>query len=63
MRVNHAEPKSKIQAEQVQKEYDGLQAPSCMDTNLDGIKASSGASNYYPWVLCMMVEHHMCIML
>jgi hypothetical protein len=34
MRVDHAEPKSEIQVERVQKEYHGPQAPSCMDTNL-----------------------------
>jgi hypothetical protein len=34
MRVDHAEQKSEIQMERVQKEYDGPQAPSCMDTNL-----------------------------
>jgi hypothetical protein len=28
IRVDHAEPKSENQAEQVQKEYDGPQAPS-----------------------------------
>jgi hypothetical protein len=34
MLVDHAEQKSEIQAELVQKEYGGPQAPSCMDTNL-----------------------------
>jgi hypothetical protein len=34
MWIDHAEQKSKIQAERVQKKYDGSQAPSCMDTNL-----------------------------
>jgi hypothetical protein len=34
MRVDHVEPKSEIQVERVQKEYDGPQAPSCMNTNL-----------------------------
>jgi hypothetical protein len=34
MRVDHAEPKSEIQTERVQKEYDGPQAPSCMYTSL-----------------------------
>jgi hypothetical protein len=34
-RVDHAELKSEIQVEQVQKEYDGPPAWSCMDTNLD----------------------------
>jgi hypothetical protein len=31
--LNHVEPKSEIQAEQVQKEYGGPQMTSCMDTN------------------------------
>jgi hypothetical protein len=34
MWVDHAEPKSEIQAEQGQKEHGGPQAISCMDTNL-----------------------------
>jgi hypothetical protein len=34
MRVDHVESKSKTQVEKVQKEFDGPQAPSCMDTNL-----------------------------
>jgi hypothetical protein len=33
MRIDHAEQKSEIQAERVQMEYDGPQAPRCMDTN------------------------------
>jgi hypothetical protein len=34
MRVDHGEPKSELQAERVQNEYDGPQAPRCMDSNL-----------------------------
>jgi hypothetical protein len=34
MWVDHAEQKSEIQAELVQKEYDGPQAPNYRDTNL-----------------------------
>jgi hypothetical protein len=34
MWLDHEEQKSEIQAEQVQKEYDGPQALSCIDTNL-----------------------------
>jgi hypothetical protein len=34
MQVDHAEQKSEIQAERVQKKYDGPQVPSCMDTKL-----------------------------
>jgi hypothetical protein len=48
MRVDHVEPKSGIQMGQVQKEYDGPQMLSCMDTNLDGIKVSPSASNHHP---------------
>jgi hypothetical protein len=32
--LDYAEPKTKVQVEQVEKTYDGLQATSCMDTNL-----------------------------
>jgi hypothetical protein len=34
MRVDHAESKSEVQAERVQKEYDGPQVSSVKDTNL-----------------------------
>jgi hypothetical protein len=34
MRVDHAESKSEVQAERVQKEYDGPQASSVKYTNL-----------------------------
>jgi hypothetical protein len=34
MRVDHAEPKSEIQEEQVRTEYGGPQATSCVDTNI-----------------------------
>jgi hypothetical protein len=46
--VDHVELKSKIQAEQVQKEYDGPQAPSYEDANIVVIKESPGASNHRP---------------
>jgi hypothetical protein len=32
--LDHVESKSEIQVEQVQKEYGGTQATSCVDTNL-----------------------------
>jgi hypothetical protein len=57
MWVDHAEPKSKIQAEQVQKEYDGPQALSCMDTNLDEIKESPDASNHHHWILFIILSY------
>jgi hypothetical protein len=45
MWVDHAEPKSEVQAERVQKEYDGTQASSCEDTNIFVVKASPGPFN------------------
>jgi hypothetical protein len=33
--IDHVEPESKIQEEQSSGEYDGPQAISCADTNLD----------------------------
>jgi hypothetical protein len=43
--LDHAEPKTKIQAEQVHGVFEGPQALSGRDTNLDLIKASPGAFN------------------
>jgi hypothetical protein len=48
MWLDHVELKSEIQAEQVQKEYDGPQVPSCEGANIVVIKASPGASNNHP---------------
>jgi hypothetical protein len=48
MWLDHMELKSEIHAEQVQKEYDGPQVPSCEGANIVVIKASPGASNYHP---------------
>jgi hypothetical protein len=48
MRVDHAEPKLEVQAQRVQKEYDGQQASSCEDVNIFMIKASPSASNHHP---------------
>jgi hypothetical protein len=36
MQIDHAEPKMKIRAEQVQKEYGGPRASSYEDTNIVG---------------------------
>jgi hypothetical protein len=43
--VDHAEPKTEIQAEQVQWMFKGLQASSCDDANIVVIKASPSAFN------------------
>jgi hypothetical protein len=51
MCVDHVEPKSEVQAEQVQKEYDGPQAPSCKNANIFVIKANPGAFNSCPCLL------------
>jgi hypothetical protein len=46
--LDHAEPKSEIQAEQVQGVFGGPQASSCGEANIVGIKASPSASNHCP---------------
>jgi hypothetical protein len=46
--IDYMELKTKIQAEQVQRVFGGLQALSGEDTNLAWIKTSPGASNYLP---------------
>jgi hypothetical protein len=43
--LDHVEPKSQIQAEQVQWVFGGPQASSCEDANIIVIKSSPGASN------------------
>jgi hypothetical protein len=43
--IDHVEPKTKIQVEQVHGVFKGPQTSSGGDTNLDWIKASPGASN------------------
>jgi hypothetical protein len=46
IRVDHAEPKMEIQAEQVQWVSGSPQASSCEDANVVVIKASPGAPNH-----------------
>jgi hypothetical protein len=46
--LDHAEPKSKIQAEQVQGVFGGPQMSSYEDANIFMMKASPGASNRHP---------------
>jgi hypothetical protein len=48
IRVDHAEPKSEFQAEQVQWVFRGPQASSYDDANIVVIKVSHSASNHYP---------------
>ncbi len=45
IRVDHAEPESEFQAEQVQWVFGGPQASSCEDANIVVIKASPDASH------------------
>jgi hypothetical protein len=45
--LDHVEPKSEIQAEQVQGMFGGPQASSYEDANIVVIKASPGASNHH----------------
>jgi hypothetical protein len=47
------EPKSDIQAKQVQGVFGGPQASSCEDANVIVIKASPGASHQSPYLLCL----------
>jgi hypothetical protein len=51
MRVDHTEPKSEIQAEQVQWVFGGPQASSCKDANIIVIKASPDVFNHAPYFL------------
>jgi hypothetical protein len=46
MRVDHAEPESEFQAEQLQWVFGGPQASSRDDANIGVIKLSPGASNH-----------------
>jgi hypothetical protein len=48
IRVDHADPKMKIQVEQVHGVFRGPQASICEDANIVVIKASHGASNHRP---------------
>jgi hypothetical protein len=46
--VDHTEPESKFQAEQVQWAFGGPQVSSCDEANIVVIKTSPSASNHYP---------------
>jgi hypothetical protein len=45
IRLDHAEPKTEIQAKQVQLVFGGSQASSCEDVNMVVIKEIPGASH------------------
>jgi hypothetical protein len=51
IQVDHAEPKTEIQVEQVQWVFGGPQASSCEDANIAVIKASLGAFKQYSCLL------------
>jgi hypothetical protein len=51
MQVHHVEPKTEIQAKQVQWVFGGPQASCCEDTNIVVIKASLDAFNQCPCLL------------
>jgi hypothetical protein len=51
IRIDHAKPESKFQAEQVQWVFRGQQALSCDDANIVVIKANPGALTHAPCIL------------
>jgi hypothetical protein len=61
IRVDHAEPESEFEAEQVQGMFGGPQASSCEDTNIFVIKTSLmhptlSLSFVYLYILFMILE-------
>jgi hypothetical protein len=53
--INHVEPKTKIQVEQVHGVFGGPQTSSYEDANIVVTKTSPGASNHNPWALVIFV--------
>jgi hypothetical protein len=51
VRVDHAEPKSEFQAQQVQRVFGGTQASNCEDANIVVIKEIPDAFNHAPYLL------------
>jgi hypothetical protein len=47
IRIDHAEPESKFQEEQVRWVFEGQQVSSCEDANIVVIKTRPGASNHH----------------
>jgi hypothetical protein len=58
--MDHLEPKTEIQVQQVQGVFEGSQVLSSEDTNLAWTKVSPGASNHLPNVL---VYHYILIII
>jgi hypothetical protein len=60
IRVDHAEPESEFQAEQVQGVFGGPQVSSCEDANIVVIKVSPGTShpilNFYILINIFMLR-------
>jgi hypothetical protein len=57
MRVDYVKPESEFHVEQVRWVFEGAQASSCEDANIVVIKASTGASNHYSWVLFIILSY------
>jgi hypothetical protein len=57
IRVDRVEPKTEIQAEQVQWVFGGPQASSYKDANIVVIKASPDASSHHTWVLFIILSY------
>jgi hypothetical protein len=51
--IDHVEPKTAIQVEQIQGVFGGPQESSCEDANIVVTKASPGASNHSPCLLIL----------
>jgi hypothetical protein len=53
--MDHVEPKTEIQVQQVQGVFEGPQASTYEDANIVVIKASPDASNHISWALLIFV--------
>jgi hypothetical protein len=53
--MDHVEPKTEIQVQQVQGVFGGPQVSSYEDANIVVIKASYGVSNHISWALLIFV--------
>jgi hypothetical protein len=59
--MDHVEPKTEIQVQQVQGVFGGPQTLSCKDANIVIIKASLGSSNHIPWALFIFLSYFMIL--
>jgi hypothetical protein len=55
--IDHVEPNTEIQVQQVQWVFGGPQTPSCEDDNIVVIRESPGASNHIPWALFIFLSY------